>query len=188
MEPEVVPASQGRYGRNGVHYPVRVRRRRANEEDCPLRNRRLHGLYIGRAIGICGRVNDFEAQVVRRLVNSRMGGNRRYDFHLGEVWPLLHRIIPRRFERQKEALRPPTGHRAAAALRPVHEAAHNLHHFPLHLPQAGEGHGVEGIFRNVEAVNLLNEFMQFGTVIINQAPGPASEGIDVMLFAAVDFR
>ena len=108
-----------------IDHALRVRRRRAHEQDGVVRDRGLHRARVGAKRGVGRRVDGLHAEVVRGLLKCGVHAEREHHLGLLDVWAIGARPIPRSLDRHQDALTAAAGHGPGDARVPKQVARHS---------------------------------------------------------------
>lgn len=167
---------------DGIDHAVGVGGRGADDQDRLIRDRLRHRLGDGaERLGIHVHQHDLEIQVVRRLVECRVGGDGNDDLGLLDLRVQLARAIPRGFDRQDDALGATAGEGAHGVLVAAQVVRRHAHELVFEPHQAGVHRRIQRIFAEKAHVGFLAHALCFASGVEDVGEGSPATPVDVVL-------
>jgi hypothetical protein len=164
-----------------IDHAVREARRRADQHERPARERRGHRADVRAEVLRDRNAHDAQAQIVRRLVERGVDGDRRDDLRAVRVDPAGARLVPARLHREHDALGAARGEVAARAVRRLQEREADPDDVLFHPLQARERAGSQRVLRLVERVGVLRDLEHVVAGVEDVDRGAGASPVDVAL-------
>ena len=131
-----------------------------------------HRLHIHLQARIQGNGDQLDIEVFGRFHPGHVDGFRNDHFRPDAPQPpFFQGPFPVGQHREEAGFRPPGGEDAHGVVVPAQDVGGHAHHLVLKAFEAFEGHGIEAVFREKEAVGLFEEIRVFLPQVVDQGPG-----------------